>query len=89
MVGASFFVMNLDSATYQKNCPMQLHINVEPSIDCSIRELVENAGNIISYKGEIVFDTNKPDVARRELMDVSRLEKLGWKAKNILENGRK
>ncbi|MCK5665475.1 MAG: GDP-L-fucose synthase [Thiotrichaceae bacterium] len=90
MAGASIFVMNLDDATYQKETsPMHSHINVGSGIDCTIRELVESVGKVIGYKGEIVFDTNKPDGAPRKLMDVSRLGKLGWKAKTNLEDGLK
>ena len=42
---------------------------------------------VIGLVGEIVRDTSKPDGTPRKLMDVSRLEKLGWKAKTTLKDG--
>jgi GDP-L-fucose synthase len=88
MAEASIFVMNLDKNTYEKETqPMLSHINVGSGIDCTIRELVETVAKIVSYEGDIVFDKTKPDGTARKLMNVSRLEKLGWKAKTNLQNG--
>jgi GDP-L-fucose synthase len=88
MAQASIFVMNLDEALYQQETEAMLsHINVGTGIDCTIRELVETVAKVIGYKGEIVFDISKPDGTARKLMDVSRLERLGWKAKTSLEDG--
>jgi len=42
---------------------------------------------ITGFKGELVFDASKPDGAPRKLLDVSRLVKLGWKARIGLEDG--
>jgi GDP-L-fucose synthase len=42
---------------------------------------------VIAYQGMIVFDSTKPDGTARKLMDVSRLGRLGWKAKTNLEEG--
>ena len=88
MAAASIFVMNLDQATYDANTePMLSHINVGTGLDCTIRELVETVAKVVGFKGEIVFDTSKPDGAPRKLMDVSRLRSLGWKASIALEQG--
>jgi GDP-L-fucose synthase len=88
MAAASIFVMNLDSETYQRETsPMLSHINVGTGVDCTIRELVETVAKVVGFKGEIKFDASKPDGAPRKLMDVSRLERLGWKAKIDLEEG--
>lgn len=88
MANASIFIMNLDIDVYQKETqPMLSHINVGVGIDCSIRELVETIAKVVGFEGEIKFDTRKPDGAPRKLMDVSRLERLGWKAKTTLEEG--
>lgn len=88
MAHASIFVMNLDNETYRKQTNHMLsHINVGTGIDCSIRELVETVAKVIGYQGEVEFDTSKPDGTARKLMDVSRLERLGWKAKTSLEGG--
>ncbi len=88
MAEASIFVMNLDAKTYQRETqPMLSHINVGTGIDCTIRELVEVMAKVIGYQGVIKFDADKPDGAPRKLMDVSRLERLGWKGKISLEEG--
>ena len=88
MAEASIFVMNLDKKIYQKETQEMLsHINVGTGVDCTIRELVETVAEVIGFKGEIVFDATKLDGAPRKLMDVSRLERLGWKARTNLEVG--
>jgi len=88
MAAASIFVMNLDNLTYQRETqPMLSHINVGTGIDCTISELTETVAKVIGYQGQIFWDTSKPDGAPRKLMDVSCLERLGWKAKVSLEEG--
>ena len=88
MAAASIHVMNLDSETYQAHTqPMLSHINVGTGQDCTIRELAETIAKVIGFKGELEFDSTKPDGAPRKLMDVSRLENLGWKANVSLEAG--
>ncbi len=90
MAAASIFVMNLDDETYQENTePMLSHINVGTGVDCTIRELVETVAKVVGFDGEITFDTTKPDGAPRKLMNVSRLENLGWTYDVKLENGLK
>jgi GDP-L-fucose synthase len=88
MAAACIHVMNLDKDLYQANTqPMLSHINVGTGIDCTIREVAETVKKIVGYEGELVFDTSKPDGSMRKLMDVSRLESLGWKPSVSLEEG--
>ena len=88
MAEAAVFVANLDAALYQQETQAMLsHINVGTGLDCSIRELAERVANIVGFTGSIVFDSSKPDGVPRKLMDVSRLERLGWQAKTSLESG--
>jgi len=88
MAAASIFVMNLDILTYQRESqPMLSHINIGTGIDCTIKELTETVARVVGYQGQIHWDTSKPDGAPRKLMDVSRLEKLGWRAKVNLAEG--
>lgn len=88
MAAASVFVMNLDDATYKAHTqPMLSHINVGTGVDCTIRELTETVARVVGYKGEIVWDTTKPDGTPRKLMDVSRLKALGWGYSIELEAG--
>lgn len=88
MADASIFVMNLDSETYKKETqPMLSHINVGTGVDCTIKELTETVAKVVGYQGVIQWDTTKADGAPRKLMDVSRLDRLGWKAQISLEEG--
>ncbi|AMN13144.1 GDP-fucose synthetase [Alteromonas macleodii] len=90
MAAASIHVMELDDETYQANTqPMLSHINVGTGEDCTIRELVETVAKVTDFKGEIVWDTTKPDGAPRKLMNVSRLHDLGWRHTYDLESGLK
>ena len=88
MASASLHVMNLSDEIYKANTQEMLsHINVGTGVDCSIRELVETVSKVVGFKGNIVFDTTKPDGSPRKLMDVSRLKSLGWEYKISLEEG--
>lgn len=88
MAAACVHVMNLDNETYQANTqPMLSHINVGTGVDCTIRELAETLASVIGFEGELVFDTTKPDGAPRKLMDVNRLNRLGWHAEISLSHG--
>ena len=88
MASASLHVMNLSDEIYKANTQEMLsHINVGTGVDCSIRELVETVSKVVDFKGNIVFDTTKPDGSPRKLMDVSRLKSLGWEYKISLEEG--
>lgn len=88
MAAASIYVMNLDKPTYESNTqPMLSHINVGTGVDCTIKALTETVAQVVGFKGSIEWDTSKPDGAPRKLMDVSRLEALGWKAGIGLKDG--
>ncbi|SCZ27848.1 MULTISPECIES: GDP-L-fucose synthase [unclassified Pseudomonas] len=88
MAAASVHVMELDNATYQANTqPMLSHINVGTGKDCTIRELAQTIVKVTGFKGQLSFDTSKPDGTPRKLMDVSRLGALGWQATIDLEEG--
>ncbi|AIQ14167.1 GDP-L-fucose synthase family protein [Paenibacillus durus] len=62
-------------------------LNVGTGEDLSIRELAEMVKTVVGYDGELLFDAGKPDGTPRKLLDVAKLEKLGWKAKTGLEAG--
>tara|TARA_Y100000590_G_C15648380_1_gene987814 strand:- start:58 stop:990 length:933 start_codon:yes stop_codon:yes gene_type:complete len=65
------------------------HINIGTGIDITIKELVEKISNIIGFSGKIVWDNSKPDGTMRKVLDVSKLEDLGWKFKTDLDEGLK
>lgn len=88
MAAASIYVMELDKTTYDVNTqPMLSHINVGYGCDVTIREVAQLAAEVVGYEGGIEFDASKPDGAPRKLMNSSRLEKLGWKARISLSQG--
>jgi len=62
-------------------------LNIGVGEDVSIKELAELVKEIAGYKGELKFNTDKPDGTPRKLLDVSRLHALGWKAKIQLKEG--
>ncbi|WP_025691228.1 GDP-L-fucose synthase family protein [Paenibacillus zanthoxyli] len=62
-------------------------LNVGTGEDLSIRELAEMVKAVVGYDGELLFDAGKPDGTPRKLLDVSKLEGLGWKAKTGLKEG--
>lgn len=61
-------------------------INVGTGVDISIRELASLIKNIVGFKGNLEFDTTKPEGTMRKLLDVTRLSLLGWKAKMDIES---
>ena len=88
MAAASIYVMNLAQDIYDVNTePMLSHVNVGTGVDCTIRELVETVAKVTGFKGDILFDSTKPDGAPRKLMNVDRLANLGWNYSVELEAG--
>jgi GDP-L-fucose synthase len=63
------------------------HINIGTGEDISISELAETIKTIVGFKGDLVYNTDKPDGTLRKLTDVSKLNALGWKHKMTLEQG--
>lgn len=62
-------------------------INVGVGEDLTIRQLADLISEIVGYKGNITYDTSKPDGTPRKLMDVSKLSSFGWKASIPLKEG--
>lgn len=62
-------------------------INVGTGKDITINELAKKIANIVKYNGEFIYDPNKPDGTPQRLLDISKLQKLGWNAKTDLETG--
>ena len=88
MAAASVHVMNLDKHLYDAHTlPMQGHINVGYGDDVTISELAKAVSETVGYKGEIDFDTSKPDGTPRKLMDSTRLNSLGWRPQVNLKAG--
>jgi GDP-L-fucose synthase len=86
LADALFFLMNEIEAKdlYDKNIT---HLNIGSGQDLSIAELAEIVKKIVDFNGEIVFDESKPDGTPRKLMDVTRINNLGWHFTTSLEDG--
>lgn len=63
------------------------HLNVGTGKDLTIADLANLISGIVGFKGKIAFDLSKPDGTPRKLMDVTRLNTLGWKYKTELKDG--
>jgi GDP-L-fucose synthase len=86
LADAIFFLLNNINASdlYQNNLT---HLNVGTGEDLSISELAQKIKSIIGFEGEITYDSTKPDGTPRKLLDVTRINKLGWNYKTSLEEG--
>ena len=62
-------------------------INIGMGEDLTINELAQLISEVTGFKGKIVYDSSKPDGTPRKLMDVTRINNLGWKAKTDLKTG--
>jgi GDP-L-fucose synthase len=62
-------------------------VNIGCGEDLTIRELAQLVADIVGFKGELTFDTSKPDGTMRKVMDVSLLKRMGWSATTELRKG--
>ena len=70
-----------------KNYSAEEHLNIGTGMDIPILELARLIGQVVGWEGEYVFDSTMPDGVSRKLLDVSKLEDLGWTAPTDLRNG--
>ena len=81
-------VLDCDRDRYEEATgPSLNHLNLGTGTDITIAELAGMIAEITGYEGEIVYDTRKPDGTPRKLLDVSRINKLGWTAQISLREG--
>ena len=62
-------------------------LNIGTGQDVTIKEFAHQVAETVGYRGEIVFDTTRPDGTPRKLLDVSKLAALGWRARIALPDG--
>lgn len=62
-------------------------VNIGCGEDLTIRELAELVAEVVGFKGKLTFDSSKPDGTMRKVMDVSRINALGWKRQMLLKDG--
>jgi GDP-L-fucose synthase len=63
------------------------HINIGTGNDLTIKELAQIIKKIVGFKGQLEWDKSKPDGTFRKLLDVSKINRLGWKEKTGMEEG--
>jgi len=64
-----------------------LHLNIGTGVDISIRDLAQKIAEVSGFKGEILWDSSKPDGTPRKVLEVSRIKQLGWSPHVTLEEG--
>ena len=88
LVDACLYLMNNINADELYNSGIS-HINIGSGEEVSIKELAIMIKKVIDYKGDLVFNSDYPDGTPRKLLDVSRLNAMGWKSKIKLQDGLK
>ena len=92
MAEACVFVMkniNFNDVAGKSKEIKNTHINLGTGSDITIAELVEKIKNIVGFNGNIAFDPTKPDGTPRKLLDVSKINNLGWSHKIDIDTGLK
>ena len=85
---AAIHVMNVDKKIYEEQTTsLSSHINVGSEQELTIKELAEIIKEVIDFKGNINFDSSKPDGSARKLLNSERINKLGFKPKTHLKEG--
>ncbi|MDT3705188.1 MAG: GDP-L-fucose synthase [Thiobacillus sp.] len=93
MADACVYLMNLPDDKFvpllgqDRNDGLAPLVNIGVGHDLSIRELAETVREVVGYQGALEFDATKPDGTPRKLMDVGRLNTMGWKAGTAMQVG--
>ncbi len=87
MADGCIFLMNNFNPTSDQNEKGDIFVNLGTGIDLKIKELAETVKKVTNFYGDIIWDTSKPDGTLQKLLDVSKINKLGWKYTINLEEG--
>ena len=88
MADASIHIMDIDKKTLESEVdPMLSHINIGTGTDITIKDVAQIVKEVVGFYGEIVFNTKMPDGTERKLLDVFKIENLGWKPEIPLIDG--
>jgi len=90
MADASIHIMDIDKKILESEVdPMLSHINIGTGTDITIKDVAQTIKEVVGFCGEIVFNTKMLDGTKRKLLDISKLERLGWKSVITLKDGLK
>ncbi|HRD22844.1 MAG TPA: GDP-L-fucose synthase [Candidatus Hydrothermia bacterium] len=81
-----YLMEHVDSKDMRKVSP-DYFVNVGTGVDIKLKDLIYLVKKIVGFNGEIMYDTSKPDGMPRKLLDVSKINELGWHPKMGLEEG--
>ena len=88
MASACVHIMNLEKEELEsKFISGTSHVNIGVGKDYSISELAKLISEVVGFKGEIIFDSSKPDGTPRKILDIELLKSLGWKGAMSLNDG--
>jgi GDP-L-fucose synthase len=87
MADACVHMMQNFNPTKEQNESGGMFLNIGTGKDIAIRELADIVGKTVGYSGKIIWDTSKPNGTPRKLLDVGRMERVGWKCGVGLEEG--
>ena len=87
LADACVFLMNLPEADYSSLLEGVPLINIGTGQDVTIRGLAEQVCQALGFKGDLVFDTTKPDGTPQKLLDITRMRNLGWAPTTTLAEG--
>jgi GDP-L-fucose synthase len=86
-------MMGLPDAAFDKlvandpKSPQPPLVNIGWGEDYTIKELADRVREVVGYRGDIRWDSTKPDGTPRKLLDISRMKALGWSPQILLETG--
>jgi GDP-L-fucose synthase len=87
---ASVYIMETDKRILEKEIkPMLSHINIGTGIDVTIQDIAYVIKDVVGFTGEIVFNPKMPDGTKRKLLDITKIQNLGWKHTTDLRDGLK
>jgi len=90
MADVSIYIMDIDKKILESEVdPMLSHINIGTGTDITIKDVAQIVKEVVGFYGEIVFNTEMSDGTKRKLLDISKLERLGWKPVITLKDGLK
>ena len=88
MADASIHIMDIDKKILESEADLMLsHINIGTGVDIRIKDIAQTIKEVVGFCGEIVFNAKMPDGTKRKLLDVSKINGLGWESTISLKDG--